>query len=105
MHDRACCTCDEHRSLSKAQFEMYERINTRLTLETFMSMVRVYYLIDNNNGDTGATSLSEALKSNTTLTELNLDCSDTRKKTHKRHPSTMHSFHFSSQQQGTTLEK
>ena len=55
--------------------------------------------------DTGATSLSEALKSNTTLTELNLSCEDKRKKTHKRHPSTIHSFPFSSHQQTTTLEK
>ena len=46
----------------------------------------------NNIGDTGTTSLSEALKSNTTLTELNLSGEDKRKKTHKRHPSTIHSF-------------
>ena len=45
-------------------------------------------------GDTGATSLSDSLKTNTTLTELNLSCKDKRKKTHKRHPSTMNSFHF-----------
>ena len=47
---------------------------------------------DNDIGETGATSLSEALKSNTTLTELNLNGEDKRKKTHKRHPSTIHSF-------------
>ena len=49
---------------------------------------------DNGIGDTGATSLSEALKSNTTLTWLDLCCEDKRKKTHKRHPSTIHSFSF-----------
>ena len=38
---------------------------------------------DNEIGDTGATSLSESLKSNTTLTELNLSGEDKRKKTHK----------------------
>ena len=48
----------------------------------------------NKNGDTGATSLSEALKTNTTLIELDLSREDNRKKTHKRHPSTNHSFHF-----------
>ena len=48
----------------------------------------------NEIGDTGATSLSEALKSNATLTELNLSGEDKRKKTHKRRPSTNHSFHF-----------
>ena len=37
---------------------------------------------DNYIGDTGATSLSEALKLNTTLTELNLSGEDKRK-THK----------------------
>ena len=47
---------------------------------------------DNNVGDTGATSLCEALKSNTTLTTLYLGGEDKRKKTHKRHPSTNHSF-------------
>ena len=36
-------------------------------------------------GDEGATSLSEALKSNTTLTKLTLGCEDKRKNTHKRH--------------------
>ena len=35
--------------------------------------------------------MSEALKSNTTLTALDLSCEDKRKKTHKRHPSTNHS--------------
>ena len=34
-------------------------------------------------GDAGATSLSETLKSNTTLTALNLNGEDKRKKTHK----------------------
>ena len=52
----------------------------------------------------GATSLSESLKSNTTLTKLNLDGEYKRKKTHKRHLSTIHSFPFSSYQQGTILE-
>ena len=60
---------------------------------------------DNKIGAAGATSLSESLESNTTLTELNLSCEDKRKKTHKRHPSTNHSFPFSSHQQGTRLEK
>ena len=39
-------------------------------------------------------SLSESLKSNTSLTELNLSGEDKRKKTHKRHPSTHQSFPF-----------
>ena len=38
---------------------------------------------DNKIGETGATSLGESLKSNTTLTELNLSGEDKRKKTHK----------------------
>ena len=37
----------------------------------------------NKIGETGAASISEALKSNTTLTELNLNCKDKRQKTHK----------------------
>ena len=59
---------------------------------------------DNNIRDTGAKSLSEALKSNTTLTAFDLSGEDKRKKTHKRHSSTNHSFPFSSHQQGTRLE-
>ena len=55
------------------------------------------YLISstaNKIGDTGATSLSEALKSNTTLTVLNLKSEYKIEKTRKRHPSTIHSFPF-----------
>ena len=45
----------------------------------------------NSIGDTGATSLGEALMSNTTLTDLDLGGEDKRKKTHERHLSTIHS--------------
>ena len=38
--------------------------------------------------------MSEALKSNTTLTLFNLWSKDKRMKTHKRHPSTIHSVLF-----------
>ena len=38
---------------------------------------------DNKISEVGATSLSEALKSNTTLTVLYLGSEDKRKKTHK----------------------
>ena len=48
---------------------------------------------DNNIGEEGATSLSESLKTNTTLTKLNLG-GEEKKKTHKRHSSTIHSFPF-----------
>ena len=58
---------------------------------------------ENDIGDTGATSLSESLKSNTTLTKLNLGGEDKRKKTHKWHPSAIHSFPFYSHQQITTF--
>ena len=37
----------------------------------------------NDIGETGATSLSESLKSNTTLTKLSLGSEYKRKKTHK----------------------
>ena len=52
----------------------------------------------------GAKSLSEALKSNTTLAKLNLDSEDKRRKTHKRHASTIHSsiYHFKVNQIGET---
>ena len=55
-------------------------------------------------GERGTTSLSESLKSNTTLTKLNLSGEDKRNKTHKRHPLTIHSFLFASHQQATTLD-
>ena len=41
-------------------------------------------------GGTGATSLSESLKSNISHTKLDMRSDDKRKKTHKRHPSTIH---------------
>ena len=61
-------------------------------------------LTENYIGSTGATSLSESLKSNTTLIQLDLSGEDKRKKTHKRHPSTFFLFYLSSQQQTTVLE-
>ena len=50
-------------------------------------------------GGIGAKSLSESLKSNTTLTELDLSCENKRKKTHKRHLSAIHFFSFFSSHQ------
>ena len=54
-------------------------------------------------GDRGATALSEALKSNKTLTELNLSCED------KKHAKGIRQqfifFLLSSYQQATRLEK
>ena len=46
----------------------------------------------NNIGDTGITSLSEALKSNTTLIKLYLGGENKRR--HQRHTSTIHFFPF-----------
>ena len=56
------------------------------------------YLTDNNIGDTGATSLSEALKSNTTLTSFSL-ISHHKKNIYKMHPSTDHVSPFINRQQ------
>ena len=61
----------------------------------FDDMFEIELSTDNSIGETGVKSLSESLKSNTTLTELNLSSEDKRKKAHKRHPSTIHSFPFS----------
>ena len=53
---------------------------------------------DNKIGDTGATSLSESLKTNTTLTKLILDREGKRTKTHKKicisQPRFLHSVLF-----------
>ena len=46
-------------------------------------------MTDNDIDNSGAYNLSEALKTNTTLTELDLSCED--KWTHKRHPPASHS--------------
>jgi hypothetical protein len=70
-----------------------------LTIHSFFLLIQTGNYIE----DTGATSLSDALKSNTTLTKVNLKCEYKRR--HKRHSSTIHSFHFYSLQQTTTLEK
>ena len=97
MHDWTCCTCDEHRSLSRSGFGLWViRKNNHLFLNSWGCLCYGigFYSTDNGIGDTGATSLSESLKSNTTLTKLNLSREDKRKKTHKRHSSTIHSFPF-----------
>ena len=51
-----------------------------------------YQPTDSNIEDTGATSLSEALKSNTTLTKLNLSCEE-RRHTKDIHQQFTISFH------------
>ena len=48
----------------------------------------------NHIGDTGATSLSESLKSNTTLTELNLESKNEREKTSINKSLFPFSLHF-----------
>ena len=55
-------------------------------------------------GDTGAISLSDTLKSNTTLTVLNLSSEDKRNNTQMASTNNP-LFSFSSNKQGTTLEK
>ena len=45
----------------------------------------LYSSTGNKIGDAGATSLSESLKSNTTLTQLNLSCEDKRRDTKEIH--------------------
>ena len=52
----------------------------------------LFVSIENYIGDTGATSLSEALKSNTTL--ITLDLNRESKKMTKRCPSSKHTFPF-----------
>ena len=58
----------------------------------------LYSSTGNKIGDAGATSLSESLKSNTTLTQLNLSGKDQRKNTHKdiRQQITLFPFLFTS---------
>ena len=52
----------------------------------------------NKMRESGGLLLGEALKSNTTLAQLDLGSENKRKKRHKRHPSTIHSFAISSYQ-------
>ena len=59
---------------------------------------------DNTIGARGATSLSESLKLNTALVEIDLSGKKQRKKTHKKQPSANHSFPFSSCNQVTASE-
>ena len=55
----------------------------------------------NDIGDTGATSLSDALKTNTTLMKLDIGCKNKR---NELRPSTIHFFPLSIIQQTTRLE-
>ena len=64
-----------------------KKISTNKSLYSFF-----FVSIENYIGDTGATSLSEALKSNTTL--ITLDLNRESKKMTKRCPSSKHTFPF-----------
>ena len=61
---------------------MRNAIACLINQRTFLKQLNIIST-DNIIGDTGATSLSEALKSNATLIELDLNCEDKRKKTYK----------------------
>ena len=61
----------------------HKRNNTQMTSPTIHSFFILIESTGNMIGDTGATSLSDALKSNTTLTELNLFGEYKRNNTHK----------------------
>ena len=65
-------------------------VNQQITFFSFL-----FSSTDNWIGVRGATTFSESLKTNTTLTKLYLGGEDKRR--HKRHPSTIHSFPSSSQ--------
>lgn len=49
--------------------------------------------------------LSEALKTNTTLTQLDLTCEGNRTISHKWHPSTVHSFFIINKSTGNRIEE
>ena len=75
-----------------------KRINTQMA-SIYNQLFSIFIkTTDNKIGETGATSLSDALKTNTTLIELNLR-GENKKKQHKSHPSITHSFPFSSNKQ------
>ena len=81
----------------------HKRNNTQMTLVNNPLFSISIKSTVNNIGETGATSLSDALKSNTTLTELNLN-SEHKKKQHTNgihQQSTL--FHSHSNQQTTTF--
>ena len=69
------------------------------------SIILIFFFLgistDNEIGERGATSLSEALKSNKTLTELELRCKDKKKERHKK--EIRQNNHFD--QQSTDLAK
>ena len=80
----------------------YRRRHTKDIHQQFTLFLSLFTSIGNKIGYTGATSLSKSLKSNTTLTELNLSCEDKRRYTKDIHQQV--TLPFSSHQQTTTLE-
>ena len=68
-------------------------------------MIHSFLIIstDNKIGERGATSLSDALKSNKTLTKLDLECE--QKQQHTNGVRRQSTLPFSSNQQGMTLKK
>ena len=74
----------------ESDYKKKDTVNHPSTNHSFPFLVTS---IGNNIGDTGAISLGKSLKSNKTLTELNLTC-DNKRKRHTKNPSTNHSFPF-----------
>ena len=82
----------------------HKRNDTNGIHQQFILFLFLIKPTDNKIGKRGTASLCDALKSNTTLTVLNLEGEDKRNNTQMTSINN-HSFLFSSNQQGTTLEK
>ena len=81
-----------NKTLTQLNIEgQYKRKNTQKTSINNSLFPILFSSTDNKIRRAGAISMSDALKSNTTLTALNWS-NDKRHKTHKRHSSTIHSF-------------
>ena len=65
-------------------------VNTNDTRKDVYKQITLSFSTDNEIGDAGAASMSEVLKSNTTLVQLDLWSEDQRKERRKRLPSTIH---------------
>ena len=83
----------------------HKRNNTRMSSVNNSLFSILINSTGNNIYETGATSLSDALKSNTSLRDLDLRSEDKRNNTQMIPINKQLSFSFSLNQQTTTLEK
>ena len=101
-----CKALKTNTSLTKlGLISAYSRESKCFGIYKYCSFLLMSKTTENELDERGATSLSDALKSNSTLTKLDLEGEKKKETKHKRFLSAINFFPFSSNKQTTRLEK